>query len=572
MQEEKTLEDTQEDVSGHIQRRLWLKKAPPSEYISDLIYAVATARREAHHPQHCPQTRPSVYSHATQDHGIIIVEMANDSKAYLATEVISEQRTVSYRTLSRALKVHVNVAKCMLYDFQKNENKKKPQSVYATYILSGVKEAPQAPKTTNGHTNGEGDDPMPPSSPPPFTSSMLDPSQEENGGDQEKRFTVPIKTITLVREELLESTKAQYERITSIHVYSLSPHRIQDLVTLTDMGRDLFANTFIKEDPLIHNKTYGVIQNPEVRRRKGGRTIIEAAAPKFKAVKEDSKPITGKPIAIADAQAAMIKPTLKKESSASDNISKSLAKSSDVKRGKSDLFKSFAKTNSKPKLNLENTDTSASGTDTKMTDADEEGESEDEALFLDTNTKKGATSKKRLSDARKDREDKAAKLRKMMEDDDNEPAVPNVEDASGIKAGAPVVKDSDNDEQMADGHEDAAWSESDTEKERQKAPGKDNSAKQDEENLKAEPKRRRGKRKVMKKKTTKDEDGYLVTKEESVWESFSEDEPEPKKPKPSFPTSSAKGSSQTKSTAGKSSGKPAGSGKGGGIMNFFGKK
>ncbi len=43
----------------------------------------------------------------------------------------------------------------------------------------------------------------------------------------------------------------------------------------------------------------------------------------------------------------------------------------------------------------------------------------------------------------------------------------------------------------------------------------------------------------MKKKTTKDEDGYLVTKEEAVWESFSEDEPEPQK-KASFPISSAK--------------------------------
>lgn len=498
--------------------------------------------------------------------------MANDSKVYLATEVISEQRAVSYRTLSRALKVHVNAAKCMLYDFHKNENKKKPGSVYATYILSGVKTTSQPAKPTNGHTNGDEDDSMLPSSPPPFTTSMMDPSQEENGGDEKERFTVPVTTVMLVREELLESTKAQYEKITSIHVYSLSPHRIQDLVTLTDLGRDLFASTFVKEDPLIHNKTYGVIQNSEVRRRKGGRPIIEAVASRFNAVKEDQKPALSKPATVADNKTVVAKPTLKKESSASDNISKSLAKSSNVKRGKSDLFKSFAKTTSKPKLDREDTGTSASGTDTKMTDADEEGESEDEALFLDTNTQKGPTSNKRLSEARKEREDKSAKLRKMMEDDDEESAVPNVEDASGIKAGAPVVKDSDNDEQMADGNEDAAWSESDTEKQRQKAAAKDNSAKQDEDNVKTEPKRRRGKRKVMTKKTTKDEDGYLVTKEEAVWESFSEEEPEPKKPKPAFPTSSAKASSQPKSTAGKGSVKPAGSGAGGGIRNFFGKK
>lgn len=39
--------------------------------------------------------------------------------------------------------------------------------------------------------------------------------------------------------------------------------------------------------------------------------------------------------------------------------------------------------------------------------------------------------------------------------------------------------------------------------------------------------RRRGRRKVMKKKTTRDAEGYLVTREEAAWESFSEDEPIP---------------------------------------------
>jgi DNA polymerase delta subunit 3 len=499
-------------------------------------------------------------------------KMAVDFRTYLATELISESRTVSYRTLSRALKVHVNAAKCMLYEFYEHENKKKAGSIYATYILSGVKKSAEDALNTDGHTNGhkEEDESMPPSSPPPFPSSMLDPSEEERKSHQE-RFRVPVTTITIVREELLDETRAEYEKITSIHLYSLSPHRIQDLVALTDIGRDIFANTFVKEDPLIHNKTYGVIQNPKVQRRKGKRPIIEAAAPTFKAINEDSKPSVAQPGASAKTEVS--KPTLKKENSATDNISKSLAKSSNAKKGKSDLFKSFAKSTPKPNFKRQDTGTSTSGTDTKITDADEEGESEDESLFLDTNTKKPATSKKRSSDAKKERDDKAAKLRKMMDSDDEEPAVPNVENASGVKAGAPILVDSENDEQMADGNEEVAWSESDTEKDRQKAPAKDNSAKQEEESVKTEPKRRRGKRKVMKKKTMKDEDGYLVTKEEVVWESFSEDEAEPKKPKALFPSSSAKSSSQIKGTAGKSGGKPAGSGKGGGgIMNFFGKK
>lgn len=69
--------------------------------------------------------------------------------------------------------------------------------------------------------------------------------------------------------------------------------------------------------------------------------------------------------------------------------------------------------------------------------------------------------------------------------------------------------------------------------------------------------RRRGKRRVMKKKTVKDEEGYLgeqspsrssniglqskVTKEEAVWESFSEDEPEPKRARPAPKPAATKG-------------------------------
>ena len=88
--------------------------------------------------------------------------------------------------------------------------------------------------------------------------------------------------------------------------------------------------------------------------------------------------------------------------------------------------------------------------------------------------------------------------------------------------------------------------------------------------------RRRGRRKVMKKKTTKDAEGYLgmfsldvgsvlmrlpVTKEEPSWESFSEDEPPPSSKFKPLPPSSAKSK--------KGSGSKAGQGN---IMSFFGKK
>lgn len=96
--------------------------------------------------------------------------------------------------------------------------------------------------------------------------------------------------------------------------------------------------------------------------------------------------------------------------------------------------------------------------------------------------------------------------------------------------------------------------------------------------------RRRGKRKIIKKKTIKDDEGYLgtcrirscigsliemltfclvVTKEEPAWESFSEDEPLPQKER--TPASTA--SSLTAKVK-----RPGGKPGQGNIMSFFGKK
>jgi len=126
-------------------------------------------------------------------------------RTYLATQIHSEQATISYRTVARALKVHVNAAKRILYEFHTHENGKKPNSVHATYLLAGTKKIHECPASTNGNVNGTDVDDEPiPSSPPPFTSSMLQSSQQEGDDQQSQSETVPVKTITLVREESLE--------------------------------------------------------------------------------------------------------------------------------------------------------------------------------------------------------------------------------------------------------------------------------------------------------------------------------------------------------------------------------
>ena len=481
-------------------------------------------------------------------------------RKYLAEQIVSEQATISYRSVARALKLHVNAAKRILYEFHEQENSKKPSSVHATYLIAGVKKTQTKAVLPNGHASNvhEDDEPIP-SSPPPFTSSMLQSSQQDGASQTSYRESVSTKSITLVREEGLEKMKEDFESITSIHIYSLSPHRLQDLQTLTDIGRELFTTVFIKEDPLQHNKTYGVIQNSGVRRRSSKRPQpVEALAAVY-------KPEPSKPRQVTDpatgSKTVAEPPNLKKEdlrpSSAGSSAKASTAKPTTLKRDTSDIFKSFSKAKSKPKTDsqLSTTDSpTASGPeDTAMPDA-EEGESEDEALFLDTNTRKPA--KKRTSDEgpSQEKKERAAKLRKMMDSDDEEVAeVESVKDKANDLAETTNEKQEDDDR---DGDGEVAWSDSDTDKKKENK----------NEDQRTEPKRRRGRRKVMKKRTMKDEEGYLVTKEEAVWESFSEDEPEAKpKPKSVFPAktkSEAKGGKATVKTAAKS----------GNIASFFGKR
>ena len=131
--------------------------------------------------------------------------MESAHRTYLATQIFSEQATVSYRSAARALKLHVNAAKRTLYEFHAHENRRKPGSVHATYLLAGTRKPEEKPPAVSGHANGvKGDEEPIPSSPPPFTSSMLESSQPGENTQQVEHEIVPVKNILLVREEALQ--------------------------------------------------------------------------------------------------------------------------------------------------------------------------------------------------------------------------------------------------------------------------------------------------------------------------------------------------------------------------------
>ncbi|RAR12448.1 dna polymerase subunit cdc27 protein [Stemphylium lycopersici] len=419
----------------------------------------------------------------------------------------------------------------MLFEFHKKQNARKPNSIHATYLLTGT---PRRAEHTNGVKSRSGQDTDMRSS--PFMSSMPEPDEGEDfeyrseSDDEDTPAPRGVKEtrVLLVREEDLEETRAEFEEGASAHIYSLEPGPLEIFGVLSLCNHEVVTE-YADEDPLERWKTYGSIRNQYIKVQVP-QTAKYAPPPAATASKTSEKPAskpTEKPAAKSTVKSeAKENETAavpaRRGSASEDNTpgrstpqptaGSSTLKRSDSKSGAkkdkatSDLFKSFAK--AKPKA--KEAETSKESTPAPVEDEPMQGMSEDEGDPDDEPEVKIDEEKNEA--ARKAREERAERLRKMMEDDDEEmPDAPAViesqpENTPAVAADTPEPTEGEATVTVTDG-------------------------------------RRRGRRRVMKKKKVKDEDGYLVTKEEAVWESFSEDEPAPKKPKPApaKPTSSAKG-------------------------------
>ncbi|KAL8840689.1 MAG: hypothetical protein Q9170_001207 [Blastenia crenularia] len=299
------------------------------------------------------------------------------------------------------------------------------------------------------------------------------------------------------------------------------------------------------EDPLKVGRQYGTIQNRQVRRRTGQRPLPATSMPLVNRVSKVSneamkaETASGTPL---DPKATLRRTSTQGETKPKDQApeqntqeKRSTPKLPSLKRDQSDFFKSFAKPHTK--LSRENTDSSVGASPAPQTESPaadsprsvqedaptDEGSESEEVEDLLVAKDEGGKSKRAMRFQREEQ------LRNLMNDDaDDKPTMTMVAEA---------------DEQQAD-----------------EAPGT-----QTEEEPARSPVtsggRRRGRRKVMKKRTLKDEEGYLVTKEELAWESFSEDEPPPKKGTPASTASSTVKDKKASVKAGQGS-----------IMSFFGKK
>ncbi|KAF9454256.1 hypothetical protein P691DRAFT_770695 [Macrolepiota fuliginosa MF-IS2] len=143
---------------------------------------------------------------------------------YLTKELFISKNIVTYRSLSRELGINVNVAKNELAAFHSRNAKSLEQPCSATYLVSG--EVQTAPAKNDRDEDADMDYGFTPTPVQDYGFAGTG-TGTGTGVEMDGDVVVQVK-ITVVSETALEDAKAKYVRVTSVHVYSLSPSPIRD--------------------------------------------------------------------------------------------------------------------------------------------------------------------------------------------------------------------------------------------------------------------------------------------------------------------------------------------------------
>ncbi|KAK6515304.1 hypothetical protein TWF506_007649 [Arthrobotrys conoides] len=426
--------------------------------------------------------------------------MSTDHSSFLAARVLNDNKLVTYRLLSRELKIHVNKAKEHLAAFHEAENRKRQGSCHATYLVTGI---PKPLAQTSRPRIDTDDDTYMESSPVP---------QATQNEDEE---TVKMSSVILVTEEELEGVKESLKEITSIHIYSVEPGPIKDLLTISDASTELYSR-FPTLNAAEKSKIYGTTLNKYAKKREGApppppppqptksstyvvpvkKEPTLPAAPAAttststsKETKKDVKKDFFGSIKAKDAQ----KPRQTSDSTSSSKVKVPL------KRGQSDLMSSFSNTQPKKPKQPEKKKTPPPP---DFMDVDDDEPAEVEPIDEETR----AAERAKQEEIRRKRQEDEDELRRMMDEEDDEPAVTDATNSDVEPVDSPEEEE-----------EEATLSPT----EEPPVPAPSASA----------PGRRKVKRRVTKKVRSKDADGYIVTREVTEWEEYSEDDiPAPAKP------------------------------------------
>jgi DNA polymerase delta subunit 3 len=286
-----------------------------------------------------------------------------------------------------------------------------------------------------------------------------------------------MKTADNFANGLYLDALAEYEQVTSLHIYSLAPFPQRDLAQLSDVSKSLAEYRKV-EDAAKMLETYGLIANPKARKkeRKGRPPVsVPVSAPSApKAAKQETQSAASKP-----SQAEKIKQETKEAPSADSTPSSSAGKKppASLKRGSSGgIMQSFARVAAKPPKPKPETKPKDEDTSMALSDdgeADEEDLPESKSIDLEA-----------LKRTRKEREEQ---LLRMMEDPEDE---------------ADEKEDEQSDEEMEEASE--------PEPEPEPEPEQPKEDKEPAEVISNSSNgRRRGKRRVMKKKRILDDQGYM---------------------------------------------------------------
>ncbi|KAG5964875.1 hypothetical protein E4U58_003025 [Claviceps cyperi] len=440
----------------------------------------------------------------------MIVDMAfmDEHEKFLADRLHSDNRSITYRELSKTLHIHVNMAKGLLFRFHQFQSRQRKGTVRATYLVCGT----LVPSVGRHDENTD-------------TSSQTD------GSPQSKKES----ELTLVGEVNLQEQLQLYQSVSSIHIYGLSPSSsknpwLEDICGQTS-GE---VSTYESENKASVGKL-GTIYNSRVRIRErytalhtGSSLTLASKSSAEEADNAKKLPIPC-PTANERSQAHSLKPTLVKPT---DRMTPG------------SILQSFAKTHVKSRIKAA---TPAKKPEDSAPALSDDGNADDSDIL----PTKVQPQPRAHSRTRRHREEG---LRRMMEEEEQAEEHTTEEASTTDQQKEEAIGSEPEPEPDADADADA-------EARIDSASGCNG---QSETTSSANHIRHRGKRRVMQKKRILDDQGYMVTIQELGWESFSEDDSLQPPVKKTFIASAPSSSTKSKKTSSK--------GAQGSITSFFNKR
>lgn len=470
---------------------------------------------------------------------------SSDQTSFLSSWVQRDKKLITYRLLSRELRIHVDDAKKALAAFF--ESHKDKTDIDATYILIGrsTASAPAAGNATEAKASQGEDEDMKLVGSSSTASSSTAPSRsflDSRIALRQSENDSPRQVMRLVSADKLEEAKETFDEVTSCHIYSISPGRLRDATQLTAVQHDLHTQQKYTDAWQQTNRgaDLGVIVNPTIKDNYDPSKAIPSlggpSAPaipaakdvkpaKSSAVKTEPKDEPDTKTAKSTSASASSKKgggldwsrAKPKEAESTPAAVKKESQSTTSKRpsarkallGSDDEDDEEERSNGRKAITVDDDDEDDDGKPEKLGYADDEDDDED-IKMADPVRGAAPTGTGKRADARLQTKSQAAAQRKeleaMMDTDDEDVQVvePSGVAASSSKTGQ--GKDLDPDVEMASSTITDTMNGSET------RPA-------------AEKRRVRKKRKIGSKKVrTKDERGYTVTKTVDEYESYSSEE------------------------------------------------